>query len=242
LGYSFSLMNDYHLRQYHTEYESTRRFMSFLDNAINLANFHVPVSIVDLGCGAGANTARLARKFTDSQVCGIDLDAELINFALKMKNERGAPNLDFQVGDLLECELSDYEGVTAIQTISWVPAKDMYLPFERVLKKQPKWFAFSSLGFDGKAQARIEVEDFSDNESWSTPYNVLSNVVLREKARLLGYEEVVISPYHPTEPILKAAEGMGSHTRVLDSGQLVLFSGPLYLPWYFYFFKRRENA
>jgi SAM-dependent methyltransferase len=238
LSYYLPLMNDYHVRQYHTEYESTRRFMSFLDQGLELANFEPPASILDIGCGAGANTTRLARKFINSQVCGIDLDSELIKYALKMNSE-STPNLDFQVGDLFEYELSDYEGVTAIQTISWVSAEDMYLPFERVLLNQPKWFAFSSLGFEGKAQARIEVEDFSDVHSWSTPYNILSNILLREKANSLGYEEVIISSYHPNDPIIKVAEGMGSHTRVLDSNQLILFSGPLYLPWYFYFFKRK---
>jgi trans-aconitate methyltransferase len=207
-----------------------------LEKSIEQAGIELPKSIVDIGCGAGANTARLARKFASTGIRGLDINDDLIAFAKKM-NAGVLPNLNFEKGNLFDLELEGNEGVTAIQTISWVPAKDMYLPFESVLQKKPQWFAFSSLGYEGKAHARIEVEDFSESTPWATPYNILSNVVLREKAKISGYEEVAIYPYFPTEPIDSTARGMGSHTRVLDSSQLVLFSGPLYLPWYFYFFK-----
>lgn len=231
-------MDNYHVRQYDIEYESTRRFLNFLDSVFEDFKIDTPKSIIDLGCGAGANTGRLARHFPKSEICGLDIDLELVLLARKM-NSGNLSNLKFATGDLFNFDFTKFEGVTAIQTISWVPASDMYKPFQSVLENQPSWFAFSCLGFEGKAHARIDIEDFSSENPWSTPYNVLSNVLLRELAQSLGYKENRIIQYAPINPITSESEGMGSRTRVLDSNQLAIFSGPLHLPWYFYFFKRQ---
>lgn len=231
-------MNEYHTKQYHTEYESTQRFFDFLELGLKLSKFGPPKSILDIGCGAGANTSRLAQKFIGSDICGIDIDSELIEYANKI-NGGLYPNLEFKSGDLLESDIDGYEGITLIQTLSWIPSQDIYLPFESVLQKNPKWVAFSSLGYEGKAQATINILDFSEEKSWSTPYNILSNHMIREKAHVHGYEEVLIERYVPKKSISTQSNGMGSFTRMVDSEELIIFSGPLYLPWYFYFYKRK---
>lgn len=55
-----------------------------------------PGSILDVGCGGGLFTKRLALKYPDAKVVGIDISKEAIGIAKQNK----LPNLEFQVGEL----------------------------------------------------------------------------------------------------------------------------------------------
>jgi glutamate synthase (NADPH/NADH) large chain len=39
-------------------------------------------------------------------------------------------------------------------------------------------------------------------------------------------------------PIINANSGMGSYTQKMADGTLSIFSGPLYIPWFFYYLER----
>jgi SAM-dependent methyltransferase len=56
-----------------------------------------PQSIVDVGCGAGLFSMRLAKRYSTSQVLGIDIAPEAIEFAQKHLDRYGAPNLRFEL-------------------------------------------------------------------------------------------------------------------------------------------------
>ncbi len=57
----------------------------------------IPESILDVGCGSGFFTVRLAEKYTDAKVIGIDISAEAINLAngYAKENQVFLPNLKF---------------------------------------------------------------------------------------------------------------------------------------------------
>ena len=236
------LVNSYHERQYDIEYDSTRAFRTFLNDCLEKQGFKMPQTLLDVGCGAGANTRRLASWFPDTIVKGIDHDKELVDFAL-MRNKDKLPRLNFEVADSLALKKGNNIGlgITAIQTLSWIPSNDIYRPIISLLEIDPEWLCFSALGFDGHVDARIQINDFSGAEPWSTPYNILSNKQISFIADQFEYNCLCIQKYSPQKEVTKYSSGMSSYTEEFKDGRLELFSGPLYLPWYFYFIGRKPK-
>ena len=234
-------MDDYHERQYDTEYDSTKLFRIFLATSLSSHDYKAPQSLLDIGCGAGSNTRRIADWYPASTVKGIDNDSALIDYALK-KNEDLAPRMNFCASSLFDLEPGDAlgSGITAIQTLSWIPCNDLYKPVRHIFGLGADWVCFSALGFAGNVDASIKVNDFSSDKAWSTPYNIFSNNKVANLALDFGYSISKIQEYSPPRNIVSSSNGMGSYTEEFKDGRLRIFSGPLYLPWYFYFFGR-EN-
>ena len=229
-------MDDYHLRQYQISYESSNAFFDFLVSSIPTNALNDSGLILDVGCGAGANTHRISTIFANSNIIGIDNETELINYA----SRQNTPNLNinFEVADIFQINYTNISGIIAIQTVSWIPSNNMYDPIEVLLKLNPKWICFSSLGFNGNAEAEIKVTNFSESGSWNSPYNILSNPKIIELAKSYNYNSIRIIPYVPELPIINANSGMGSYTQKMGDGTLSIFSGPLYIPWFFYYLER----
>ena len=229
-------MDDYHLRQYQMSYESSNTFFDFLINSISKHSLNDSGLILDVGCGAGANTQRISKIFTNSKIIGIDNETELINYA-NLQNTMNS-NVNFEVADIFQVKYNSISGIVAIQTISWIPSNSMYDPIEALLKLNPKWICFSSLGFNGNAEAEVKINNFSESGFWSSPYNILSNPKIIELAKSYNYDLVNLISYVPKLPIINANSGMGSYTKKMADGGLSIFSGPLYLPWFFYFLEQ----
>ena len=51
--------------------------------------------ILDFGCGSGASTAILARRFPDSHIVGVELDPDLLSIAQERANFYGFDNVEF---------------------------------------------------------------------------------------------------------------------------------------------------
>ncbi len=75
------------------------------------------IDVLDLGCGRGLITNRLARLFPQSRFVGIDLSAEAIGFA--ESNARGLDNLRYAVRDL-----SDFDDWASPRTFDLVTTFD----------------------------------------------------------------------------------------------------------------------
>ena len=61
-------ISKYHKKQHKKIYRSTELFIKFIEKYEKLNN----KIILDLGCGAGANTIYLAKKYKNSNFIGID--------------------------------------------------------------------------------------------------------------------------------------------------------------------------
>lgn len=75
-----------------------------------------PSSILDVGCGGGAFTIRLAKRYPKAKVVGVDISAEAIAYANKqLKNQPHLPNLLFQLADKPSLDYSpkQFDVVTA---------------------------------------------------------------------------------------------------------------------------------
>ena len=83
----------YHCKQHKKIYGSTVEFVKFIETYINLNK----KNIIDLGCGSGANTIYLAKKYPQSNFLGIDSDRRLIVIGNKFKKNKN--NIKFEIGD-----------------------------------------------------------------------------------------------------------------------------------------------
>jgi SAM-dependent methyltransferase len=228
-------MEKYHERQYGSSYESTNFILKILHESIPILPCK-STTVLDLGCGGGSNTYEMAKQFPNLNFIGIDNDKELINYA-KTKNFANS-RVSFKYKNIFDLKKVDVFGITAIQTVSWVPSKNIYDPIKALLSLNSEWICFSFLGFDGTCDAKIMINNFTPNNMWSKPYNILSLETITSLIANSNYAVGKVTKYNPKIEITTSESGMGSYTKKMFDGSLEIFSGPLILPWYVYFLKK----
>jgi len=89
------------------------RFLRRVDEAA--ANLE-PTSVLDVGCGEGVVTERLARRLAPTQVLGVDANEARLNAEW---SARGAPNLSFATGSAYDLPFEDesFDLVCAIEVL-----------------------------------------------------------------------------------------------------------------------------
>ena len=94
-----------------------------------------PGYVVDLGCGPGQLTARLASRWPAAQVDGVDSSAEMIIAAEQMRAGLAGPDataadrLSFAVGDVADWEPGrPVDVVVSNAVLQWVPGHLELLP------------------------------------------------------------------------------------------------------------------
>jgi trans-aconitate 2-methyltransferase len=129
-----------------------------------------PRRVVDLGCGPGNLTSRLAYRWPSAQLEAIDSAPEMVDAAR-------ARGIDADVGDVTEWKpLADTDVVITNAVLQWVPGHDELL--RRWIAELPSgaWMALQVPGnFDAPSHALVRE---LVAESWQTR---LSSVMLREE-------------------------------------------------------------
>lgn len=98
--------------------------------------------VVDVGCGTGEFTARLAELVPHGHVIGVDRDPDM----LRVARGREAPNLTFREGiaqDLDEvCEPGSADLIVSRATLHWLPASELPRCFAavRAVLRPGGWF------------------------------------------------------------------------------------------------------
>jgi SAM-dependent methyltransferase len=65
-----------------------------------------PLHVADIGCGSGEITARLAERYPEAQLVGIDILESSVAYA-RRKYQSLAPRVEFEQGDAFELHLAD---------------------------------------------------------------------------------------------------------------------------------------
>lgn len=77
--------------------------------------------ILDIGCGDGKITAKMAARVPDGWVMGIDSSSDMIDFARKRFSPSQHPNLRFELGDALSLDFdNEFDLVTSFACLHWV--------------------------------------------------------------------------------------------------------------------------
>jgi SAM-dependent methyltransferase len=222
----------YHEIQYEEIYESTKILTRMiLDNVPNFEG-----SIIDAACGGGANTLYLGKLFPQSKILGLDIDSNLLKIGKqKLALEKIESAIEFRQFNLLEdCDLVS-EGVVSFQALSFI-SNDIYLPLKKIGKLASRWFAFSTLIYDGPVDAAIQIIDWSNPIlDFQSPYNILSLEKIKLILTEMGFRTIKYTPFNIKSNLQFSKNGMGSKTFETKLNQKLIFSGPLFLPYGFIF-------
>ena len=86
------------------------------DRSLADVSFRGDEQVLDVGCGDGAITARLAERLTGGEIRGIDVSPRMISAA-----QDRHPDLTFEVGDVLTMRYdSAFDVVTSFNVLHWV--------------------------------------------------------------------------------------------------------------------------
>ena len=115
------------------------------DEALSLLDVKGTVRVLDLGCGNGKVTARIAERVPRGSVLGVDASREMITFASKNFPLAKYPNLRFEVMDICAVPFrQEFDLVVSFNALHWIPEQAKALRRVR-----------AALRCEGRAQLRL---------------------------------------------------------------------------------------
>jgi SAM-dependent methyltransferase len=226
----------YHTLQWENQKDSTLAFYKFAEDKINSSE-----SIIDLGAGAGAATSYLASRNSKARFVAADYVQDYLNIGNEIAKKKQINNLEFKKVEWYALEnTKDYEGVVSLQTLSWLP--EPREPMKQVFEKlNPKWFALTSLFYDGDISCTIEVNEHEfEKKSF---YNIYAIPEIKRIAEEYGYRLSKMQKFELSFDIEKPKQSnrMGTYTKEVPnidgSTERLQMSGPIMMPWYMLMFE-----
>jgi len=219
--------------------ESTKDFYEFLSKQTSLDG----ISICDAACGNGANLFYLRKNYEAGSLCGFDLSKSNIDTGRKYISNQDIQDVSLIEGDIFNLPTQIMEknivGVTCIQTLMWLGGYRSAIL--SLIKLSPEWLAFTSLFYDGRIEAQIEVTTFDEsfNISGQRPHNIYSIDLISKFLAEQGYGDIVYQPFNLEIELAKGdPHQMGTYTIKTNSEVNIQVSGPLLMSWYFLFAKK----
>lgn len=130
-----------------------------------LLNLKGDERVLDMGCGNGKVTAKIAAQLPHGEAVGIDASADMIAFATKNYPQR---NLRFQVSDIRRivfCE--EFDLVVSFNALHWIPQQEEALRAILIAMK-PAATAQLRLVPDGERKSLgMVLEDMRKSAPWS---------------------------------------------------------------------------
>lgn len=230
---------EYHIKQWTTPKESTKSFEKFIKYRL-IEN----ITVVDIGCGAGAPTAYLAQNHPKVNFIGIEYSEELVEAATNLAKKIN--NLVFKHGDIFNLpSMLGIDGVLLLQTISWIDGFEK--PLQEIIEKiNPNWMAMTGLFYEGDISCRTEVIEFK-KESRKVFYNTYSIPAVKRHCEKYNYKIAEYFPFEISIDIDKSnnIDVMSTYTERIYAGnestKRIQISGPLLLNWYTIILEK-ENA
>ncbi len=105
--------------------DNTSHHRRFDDAVLDGIDVPVDARVLDLGCGVGDFTCRLAGLVPDGTVLGVDAAPDMVRVAASRCDR---PNVDFLAASAQQVQTvaaeSSYDAVVSVATLHWIPAAD----------------------------------------------------------------------------------------------------------------------
>ena len=231
-------ISKYHKNQHKQIYNSTIEFIDFIKKNVSLKN----KTILDIGCGAGANTIYLAKKYPSSNIIGVDYNKSLIKYASSQLKKKKIGNCKFFSSSIesLSLKIINEKKIDIVLSFHFLSFTDEWITenLKKIISLKPKYLAHSSLFYDGEVDAKILIDDFSKSEFKGSYYNIFSIPKIKNFLKKKNFKKFKFEPMKVTKFLKKPIHtGMNSYTIDLKNKKRLLFSGPLFLPHGFFFSK-----
>lgn len=145
---------------------------------------HLPLrgdeQLLDVGCGDGKLTARIAEQLPRGEVLGVDASADMVAYAQQQFGTGAWPNLRFEVADARQLDFGPrFDRVVSFNTLHWVPQQDQALRgIRRALK--PLGQAHLRLVTRAELTSLEEVAEAVRREpAWAAEFDGFSDPYLR---------------------------------------------------------------
>ncbi len=136
--------------------------------------------LLDVGCGDGKLTARIAEKLPRGMVLGVDASADMVAYAQQQFGGDAWPNLRFDVVDARRLDHGPrFDRVVSFNALHWVPQQDLALAgIRRALKPQGR--AHLRLVTRCELTSLEEVaETVRQEPAWATAFSGFADPYLR---------------------------------------------------------------
>ncbi|MCB0397051.1 MAG: class I SAM-dependent methyltransferase [Flavobacteriales bacterium] len=225
-GTTFTSIIDYHRRQYDMEYASTAKLLQLLEGMHGKKD---GLSVLDIGCGGGANIHHLKKKFPTWHFTGFDIDSDAISLARDRNSdsEFGIYGIDDAVdwlaGKSFDIVLALQLATTPIRATTCIAR---YLP----LVKQT--FLSLDLYNEGPFENDLSRKDVRTGETHC--YQIDSLETVKALAKQHSFE-CTAEPFEINIDLPKPPYGVSAtYTELTADGRRIQISHPgILLPWYF---------
>lgn len=225
-----SYWDNYHRRQYKEIYRSTFSIINFLKSKIPQRDS----SVLDVGCGGGANIYWLKKSFPNWKFVGIDTDNEAINLAKEMN--KGEKDVKFEGLNFLEIERSfppkSFDYVFAIQFLSFVDF-DFPIFLEKAFYIARKGIFVTSLFSEGLIEQHTIAYDFE--QDWKGLYKIYSLERFKSTVSKIAGNNVdlELEKFKIDRDLPKPNKPrFGTYTIKTEEGKRLQISGYMLMPWY----------
>ncbi|RPI83117.1 MAG: class I SAM-dependent methyltransferase [Planctomycetaceae bacterium] len=191
-------MTEWHASDYSRE-SALQEAMA--EEVLGRLSLQVRERILDVGCGDGKITAKIARRVSDGSVIGVDPSRDMVAFASKHFGSPVAANLRFEVADA--CQLpfeNEFDLVVSFNALHWVTEQGAALQsIHRVLKPGGRGFLRFVPAGPRKSLEDV-IEDVRQEDHWASyfvgvrrPYIDLTPEEYRGLAEVAGFHVVRLS-------------------------------------------------
>jgi len=237
-------------KQVKKPYFSTIEFDKFIHSKIKKSK-----TILDAGSGQGGTLFYYVNKYRNIQFTGMDYREQNIQISKKLFKKNLLKNCNFIKFDLLKKnkrKIKEIDGIICQKT--FCTFKNIEIPMTNLIKLNPDWIAINSLFWEGEMDVLIHIRDRKESLSGDKTiipgadgdpdgdFNIHSVNNLERHLSKKNYKISKIKKFFPSKKIKTDDKNYrGTYTMETSINKNTMFSGPVFLPWYFILIEKNSN-
>lgn len=109
---------------------------SFINQVMEYIHLNDGIGLLEIGCGPGTLNRKLAKKFNNATITGLDMDSNFINYCIEQAKLMNLDNVKYDIGDALSLPYADnsFDVCTSYTVIEHVSNREFLQEQFRVCK------------------------------------------------------------------------------------------------------------